>query len=427
MLRIGLTWVLASAKGHGASGYVARQSGPVLLVGARVPCHVFLAWGRRQLVDQPLDRGLTLFTSLSRPSSARRSVRILSGVIAAGALVVGFGLSAGSASADPAAPTNVTAPTITGDAIAGTTVSTDDGTWATTAGPLTYTYLWSDDDNSDLGEDASYDIQSFDIGDTLTVTVTATDTNDNSTDASTTMSSAVVASDIVNTVAPSISGTMTPGSTLTGDKGTWTAPMGETITYTYEWGSSTGRSGGPVDPADVDTMHTITRADFGRYMSFVVTAHAGGQESTASGLTVHRVSAPAPVSSDAGLTAANKGDVTGSQSTNTATVKVAAGVPGDTYLVYGYSAPKSLGFFTLSANRELTVPLTGLTAGLHKLAIVDPSGLFLGWMSVTAGGGLASTGLNANVPLEVGIAGGLVVVGVLLFVFVGRRRNRQSR
>jgi hypothetical protein len=368
-----------------------------------------------------------LFISVSKPRSARRSVRILSGVIAAGALVVGFGLSASSASALPAGPTNLTPPVITGNAIAGTTVTTDNGTWDTNDGVLTYTYKWSDGNEADLGEDASYDILPPDIGQTLTVTVTATDTNDNSTPVSTTMSSAVVDNDIVNTVAPSISGTTTPGSTLTGDKGTWTAPAGETITYTYSWGYSTGQSGGDDDVADLDTSHAITRADFGLYMVFLVTAHAGGQESEVSAFTTHRVSSPPPVSSDAGLTAANKGSVSGSQSTNKASVKVASGVPGDTYLVYGYSSPKLIGYYTLSSSKTLSVPLTSLSSGLHKLAIIDPSGVFVGWLSVTAGGGLASTGLNANVPLEVGIAGGLVVVGILLFVFVGRGRRKHSR
>jgi hypothetical protein len=364
-----------------------------------------------------------LLTSSSHQHRARRTVRIVSGVIAAGALVIGFSLIAGSAAAVPGDPTNVTAPVVSGLAIVGSTVSVSDGAWVTDDGTLTFSYRWSDGNNFELSTQPDYQVDSADIGQTLTATVTATDSGNNSEDASTTMSSVVVASDVVNTIAPVISGSVTPGSTLTVNTGTWTAPSGQTITYTYSWGYSTGQSGGPLDPADVTSTHVVDSSDFGHYLVALVTASAGGQQVTARATTDTVVTPAPPVASDAGLTAANQGTVTGSQSTTTATVTVASGTSGDTVFVYGYSSPTKLGFFTLNASRKITVPLASLSSGLHKLAVVNSSGVLVGWLSVTAGGGLASTGVNVDVPLVVGGAGVLLLLGVLSFLYAGRARR----
>jgi hypothetical protein len=143
----------------------------------------------------------------------------------------------------------------------------------------------------------------------------------------------------------------------------------------------------------------------------------------------------APFATDAGLTSANEGDVTGTQTKTDATVvlpappvqNTAAAEPatnsGQIVYVYGYSTPTALGFFTVNGAHTITVPLGGLPKGLHRLAIIDSNGTFLGWLSVTAGGGLASTGVNVNAPLEAGGAGLLILLGILSVVFVTRQRR----
>jgi hypothetical protein len=128
--------------------------------------------------------------------------------------------------------------------------------------------------------------------------------------------------------------------------------------------------------------------------------------------------------------------VTGSQTKTDATVVIPAPIQeldlvtnqqvGDVVYVYGYSTPTALGFFTISADHTITVPLGALPKGLHKLAVINSSGQLVGWLSVTAGGRLASTGVNVNAPLELGGAGLLILVGLLSVIFVTRQRRKNE-
>lgn len=68
----------------------------------------------------------------------------------------------------------------------------------------------------------------------------------------------------VNTVAPSITGTATSGSTLTANPGTWTGR--ETPTLSYKW----NRAGTPVDGATA-TTYVLGAEDVGSAMTVTVT------------------------------------------------------------------------------------------------------------------------------------------------------------
>jgi hypothetical protein len=143
--------------------------------------------------------------------------------------------------------------------------------------------------------------------------------------------------------------------------------------------------------------------------------------------TTVSVTAAAPFSTDAGLTGANEGGVTGTQTKTEATVVLPApAASGDLVYVYGYSTPTALDFFTVSAAHTITVPLGALPKGLHKLAIINSSGDLIGWLSITAGGGLTSTGANVNGPLELGGAGGLILLGIFSVGLVRRPRRKTA-
>jgi hypothetical protein len=361
----------------------------------------------------------------SHTSSGTRRVRTIGGSIAAAAVIAAFTLTAASASAAPTGtdPAETVAPSISGTAIVGNTLTGNPGTWtASDASTVTLSYEWTDDTDTYLSSDADYQVPADEAGHQLTFTVFASDTiggveNDNSDSAST---GDVPVVDFHNNSLPVLTGGTVVGDTLTGTDGTWSRP----VTLSYDWGISYGQSGDQTNPADPTNTHVVTNSDQDGTLVFVVTASdSTGTISVsvaASGVTI-----PAPpVADDSGLTAANEGGVTGSQTKTVATVTVPApAVDGDTIYVYGYSSPTPIGFFTVSAAHTIAVPLTSLSKGLHKLALINGSGVLVGWLSVTAGGGLASTGVNVNAPLEMGGAGLLILLGILSVVFVTRQRR----
>jgi hypothetical protein len=365
---------------------------------------------------------------------ASRQVRVLSAAIAAGAMIFGFGLTASSASAVSSGPVNQTAPVVSGyttvghDAVANNSLTVSRGIWddSSDSDPLSYDYAWYDGNHNYLGSGNTYAIKTSDIGKTIFAEVTAIDTNTLSAAADSDQSTPVIASEVSVTTAPVLSGSVAPGRTLSVTTGVWagTGPF----TYTYDWGYNGGQSGGQVTPPDATNTYVITPDNFGLYLVVNVTAtDANGHQGTQFLQTATVVTPAAPVATDAGLTAGNEGGVTGTQSKTDATLTLPApAAEGDVVYVYGYSTPTALGFFTVSATHTITVPLGALPKGLHKLAIVNSSGVLVGWVSVTAGGGLASTGIPVNVPLELGGAALLILLGIFSAAFVTRSRRKTA-
>ena len=102
-------------------------------------------------------------------------------LIAASALAIGsvFGVARDGQAATAAAPANTTPPTVSGTTQAGSTLTTDNGTWS--GAPTSYTYTWSRcDQNGSSCSTVSgataqtYQLKQVDVGTTLRVTVTAT-------------------------------------------------------------------------------------------------------------------------------------------------------------------------------------------------------------------------------------------------------------
>ena len=357
-----------------------------------------------------------------------RRVRIISAAVAVGAMVAAFGMTAASASAVSVGPVNTVAPAIDGVAVENNTLTADSGVWidGSDTDALTYTFAWYDNAGNFLGDGNSYTLTAADVGATIHATVSASDTNNDGDSADSVDTATVVASDLSNATLPVLSGSATPGSTLSVTPGTWTTPG--LYGVTYEWFETSLQNGGPLDPADITDSHVITSDDFGLYIGVLVTATDSiGASQTVRVTTATPVTPTAPFATDAGLTAANEGGVTGTQSKTDATaILPAPAAEGDLVFVYGYSTPTALGFFTVSAAHTITVPLGALPKGLHKLAVINSSGVLIGWLSVTAGGGLASTGVPVNVPLELGGAGLLVLLGLFSVIYVTRRSRTNA-
>ncbi|WP_159501307.1 hypothetical protein [Microbacterium sp. 18062] len=91
----------------------------------------------------------------------------------------------------------------------------------------------------------------------------------------------------------------------------------------------------------------------------------------------------APFATDEGLTSDNAGDVTGFQDGTVVTITLPGTQPGDWVYLYAYSTPIPVGWIQVDENRQVRVDVAALTAGTHKLAVLDEDGELIGWTTAT--------------------------------------------
>ena len=162
----------------------------------------------------------------------------------------------------PAAPANVIQPFLSGSGAVDTVVTSSSGTWTGFPTP-TFNYDFKLNTVSvQSGASNTFTPGSINEGETLTVTVTATNSQGSvNADSS---NSLVVGSAPLNTVAPTIFGDNTFGSTLTTTDGTFTGTA--PITYTYQW----QRGGSPISGQTANT-YVIGASDSLAAITCVVT------------------------------------------------------------------------------------------------------------------------------------------------------------
>ncbi len=171
-------------------------------------------------------------------------------------------------------PLNTVLPSISGTAQQGQTLTGSTGTWSGYPA-ATYTYQWQQCDAAGNncttigGATTTYVPVLGDGGHTLRLAVTATNTAANATATST--QTAAVATPPVNTVLPSISGTVEQGKTLSSSTGTWLGTP--TPTYTYQWQrcNAGGEACTTISGATAST-YVLVVADGGDTIRVAVTA-----------------------------------------------------------------------------------------------------------------------------------------------------------
>jgi hypothetical protein len=199
------------------------------------------------------------------------------GSMATLAIVLAFGVLAGSGAAASGAPTNTSPPTISGTAQEGQKLHADPGTWDGTA-PITYKYQWQRCDSgggncADISGATStdYTLTSADVGNTVRVVVTATNADGSSTAASAPSAVVVGLNAPAATSPPTISGTPQIGQTLTANTGTWKTTG--TVTFTYQWLRCDAGGGTCVAIKDATKQtFTLTQDDVGHTIRVKVTA-----------------------------------------------------------------------------------------------------------------------------------------------------------
>ncbi len=196
---------------------------------------------------------------------------------AIGAVLVGFGASAGARDA-ATPPSNTSPPTISGKAQEGETLKADAGSWSGDK-PMDFSYQWRRCDQNGSGcsnignaTDQIYTVTSGDVGHRLRVVVTAV----NSAGAASAVSKPT---DVVakapaqaprNTSAPTISGQTTEGQTLSANPGAWTGS--QPIQFTYRWRRCDGSGGACQTTGVTSQTYHLDQNDVGRTLRVVVTA-----------------------------------------------------------------------------------------------------------------------------------------------------------
>jgi hypothetical protein len=219
--------------------------------------------------------------------------------VAACALAIGALLATprDSRATSSAAPVNTGTPTISGTPQENQTLSADHGEWSDS--PTSYDYAWSRCDKNgdgcksiDSATSSTYQLQQSDVGHALRVTVTATNGDGAST--ATSAPSAVIAqaSPPSNTSVPVITGTVTVGSTLTGDSGSWS---GDPTSYAYQW-SRCDENGGSCAAIGGATAQTylLKQVDAGTTLRFTASATNSAGSTTATSAPTAVVPSPSP-------------------------------------------------------------------------------------------------------------------------------------
>jgi hypothetical protein len=186
------------------------------------------------------------------------------------------------------APLPLQAPQISGSAMDGQTLTTDNGTWLD--GPTSYSYQWEDCNTSGAScssiagaTGGSYTLTRTDVNDTVRVVVTASNTGGSTPSTSSQTGVVQPMPAPTNTALPAVSGAATQGQTLNTSNGTWTGNP----TFTYQWQdcNTSGASCTNISGA-TGTNYALTANDAGHTIRSVVTgANAGGSAKATSNQT----------------------------------------------------------------------------------------------------------------------------------------------
>jgi hypothetical protein len=169
----------------------------------------------------------------------------------------------------PPPPVNTVAPTISGTAQQGQTLTASTGTWTNT--PTSFSYVWESCSGAACtaisgATNSTYAVAAADVGKTIEVQVTAHNSGGASAPATSAATGVVTTAAPVNTVLPAITGTAQQGQTLTAGAGTWS----NTPTFTYQWLSCSGATCTAIAGA-TSTTYVPVAADVGKTIEVQVT------------------------------------------------------------------------------------------------------------------------------------------------------------
>jgi hypothetical protein len=274
----------------------------------------------------------------------------------------------------PVAPANTAVPTISGTVTIGSTLTSTTGSWTGTPTP-TFAYEWQRGTTPIAGAtNSTYVIQAADYNSTIRCVVTATNAG-GSASANSANTVVVPAQAPVNTAVPTISGTVTIGSTLTSTTGSWTGTP--TPTYAYQWQRGVANISGATA-----STYVIQSADYNSTIRCVVTATNAGGSATANSANTVVVPAQAPVNTAVPTISGTPA----SGSTLTSTTGTWTGTPTPTF---AYEWQRG------------TTPISGATASTYVCQPADIGSTLRCVVTATnAGGSATANSANTSVVTE---------------------------
>lgn len=181
-------------------------------------------------------------------------------------------VSSGSSVVVRAVPSNLTAPTISGAAKQGETLTAAPGQWS--GEPTGYSYTWQRCDAAggncvSTGYSSTYAPRAADVGKTIVVAVNAYNDGGSSLTAVSAPTEIIVATRPANVTPPWISGTARVGQTLYGNVGFW---ANEPTGYEYAWLACPEDGDCEPIPGATTTSLVLGEAQIGTTIVFQVTA-----------------------------------------------------------------------------------------------------------------------------------------------------------
>jgi hypothetical protein len=196
-------------------------------------------------------------------------------------LAVGLVLAA---AASAAAPQNTAAPTISGTAREGQTLTAANGTWSNS--PTSFTYQWQRcaSDGTACGDitgaaSKTYTLATGDVGHTVRVAVTAVNTDGKATANSEPTDVVSSKNGPTNSVKPAVTGSAAVGETLTVSNGSW-SPAPTSFGRQWQRCASDGTACLNISGATGQT-YGVRAADVGHRLRALVTAHTATGQATA--------------------------------------------------------------------------------------------------------------------------------------------------
>jgi hypothetical protein len=239
-------------------------------------------------------------TYMLAPADVGHTLRVIvTAVNAGGSTSASSPVSAVVAAISSLAPSNTVAPSITGTAVEGQTLSASPGSW--TGSPTSFSYQWQDCtllgllcSNISGATSSFYVLSASDVGQSVRVTVTATGAG-GSSQASSAQSAAVTAAlppAPMNTALPVVSGATVEGQALEGSNGSWS---GSPTSFAYQWQRCNGSGSGcsPIAGAS-SSSYSLKALDVGHELRLVVTATNAGGSTAATSAASATVTAALP-------------------------------------------------------------------------------------------------------------------------------------
>ncbi|MFT4187362.1 MAG: carboxypeptidase regulatory-like domain-containing protein [Aeromicrobium sp.] len=233
-------------------------------------------------------------------------------------------MSAETAEVERPSVLNTAVPTVSGTAMVGQTLTVSPGTWSPSNASLAYQWL-ADGAPITGATGQTLALAAAQKGKKISVKVTGTASGHHSAEATSVETGAVAEQTVVNTAAPTISGTAKVGQTLTASPGAWSPGSG--VAFAYQWLAE----GQPIQGATGQTL-VLTAAEQGKKISVRVTGTRSGyvQGVATSGQTV-AVAAATPSTPSCSFTDVSSSHVFRSEICWLAAAGVTTGYAGNTF------------------------------------------------------------------------------------------------